>query len=117
MKNVAPSETCTPAMVPLSNDQLRIAGVSAATPSAAVRPAFAASHCWTRGDSADGIGANALRMYPAAIVQPSDSTGVHASQLHHTDSGAISLLYFSHAAAPYTDAPPDLFGNKPAISA
>jgi hypothetical protein len=34
-------------------------------------------------------------------------TGVHANQLHQTERGAISLEYRTHAAAPYTDAPPD----------
>jgi hypothetical protein len=33
------------------------------------------------------------------------------------ERGAISLEYRTHAAAPYTDAPPDLFGKRPAISA
>src|SRR5262245_10616090 len=51
------------------------------------------------------------------MAQPSDKTGVQASQLHHTESGAMNLPYLGHAAAPYTEAPPDLFGNRPAISA
>src|SRR5687767_5392621 len=96
MKNVAPSDTCTPNTVASNSAHERIAGVSAATASTGVRPAFDASHCCTAGDSAAGIGASALRMYPAAMVQPSERTGVQASQLHHTDSDAISLLYFNH---------------------
>ena len=45
MKNVAPSERCTPNTVPSRSDHVRIEGVSAATASAPVLPAFEASHC------------------------------------------------------------------------
>ncbi len=45
------------------------------------------------------------------------STGDHASQLHHTDSGAMNFEYRAQAIAPYTETPPDLFGYSPAISA
>ncbi len=63
-------------------------------------------------------GANkALKIYPAANPEPIASTGDQANQLHQTETGAINLLYLTQATAPYTDAPPDLCGNKPAISA
>src|SRR5919199_6047076 len=45
------------------------------------------------------------------------STGVHASQLHHSDTGAAGLMYRIHAVAPWTAVPPDLRGCSPAISA
>jgi hypothetical protein len=44
-------------------------------------------------------------------------TGDQANQLHHTEMGAMSLLYLTQAMAPYTEVPPDFSGNKPAISA
>ena len=59
---VVPSEMCTAPRVTSSIDQVRMAGVSAPTASAAVLPPFAASHWVTAGESAAGIGANALRM-------------------------------------------------------
>jgi hypothetical protein len=34
------------------------------------------------------------------MLQPSESTGDQANQLHHTESGAIDLLYLTQAAAP-----------------
>jgi hypothetical protein len=34
------------------------------------------------------------------MAQPSDSTGVQANQLHHTDCGVIIFEYLSQAAAP-----------------
>jgi hypothetical protein len=39
-------------------------------------------------------------MYPAARPEPIASTGVHANQLHQTDSGAMTLLYLTQAMAP-----------------
>ena len=48
---------------------------------------------------------------------PSARTGDQASQLHQTDTGATNLLYLIQAAAPYTEAPPDSSGYRPAISA
>jgi hypothetical protein len=62
MRNAAPIDTCTGPRVTFSIDQLRMAGVSAATPSAAVLPPLAASHEATAVESAAGIGASALRM-------------------------------------------------------
>ena len=62
MTNAAPIEMCSGPRVASSIDQLRIAGVSAATPSAAVLPLLAASHALTAVESAAGIGATALRM-------------------------------------------------------
>ena len=58
-----------------------------------------------------------LRMYPAARAEPVACTGDHANQLHHTEMGAMTLLYLTQAMAPYTEVPPDLLGNNPAISA
>src|SRR3989344_6526349 len=37
-------------------------------------------------------GKNAVREYHPAPPEPMDSTGDQASQLHHTDTGAINLL-------------------------
>ncbi|EDS88130.1 hypothetical protein BURPSS13_C0169 [Burkholderia pseudomallei S13] len=37
--------------------------------------------------------------------------------MHHTETGAINLPYRTQPIAPYTDAPPDLWGNSPEISA
>src|SRR5271155_4835477 len=57
------------------------------------------------------------RMYPAASAEPVACTGDQANQLHQTEMGAMILLYLTHAIAPYTEVPPDLLGNNPAISA
>src|SRR5882724_11612623 len=37
-----------------------------------------------------------LRMYPAASAEPVACTGDHANQLHHTEIGAMTLLYLTH---------------------
>src|ERR1700680_4633412 len=58
-----------------------------------------------------------LRMYPPASPEPMACTGDHANQLHHTDTGATSLLYRTQAIAPYTEVPPALCGNSRAIPA
>src|SRR5208282_297522 len=58
-----------------------------------------------------------LRMYPAARAEPVACTGDQANQLHHTETGAMILLYLTQAIAPYTEVPPALSGNSPAISA
>src|SRR3984885_2860254 len=58
-----------------------------------------------------------VRIYPAASAEPVACTGDQANQLHHTEMGAMILLYLTQAIAPYTEAPPDLLGNNPAISA
>ena len=91
-KDTKPSE-------PLNRVQSRMAGVAAAvsTPiaSAAVLPALAgsASQATTSGEASEklGIGAKTLRRYAAAMEQPSERTGVQASQLHQTDSGAMNF--------------------------
>jgi hypothetical protein len=83
-------------------------------------PSFSAPRSTSCTDQvliAASAGNSAVSRYPAPSPDPMASTGDQASQLHHTDTGATNLEYGAQAIAPYTEAPPDLFGNIPAISA
>jgi hypothetical protein len=66
---------------------------------------------------AASAGNSAVSRYPAPNPAEIASTGVQASQLHHTDTGPMNREYGIQAIAPYTDVPPDLCGNMPEISA
>src|SRR6185312_3800329 len=97
IQNTELSEKLTGPSEPWNAVHVRMAGVAPAVKavmaSAAVAPALAARYCATSGEASvkRGMGASAFRMYAAAIEQPSDSTGVHASQLHQTESGAMNF--------------------------